>query len=271
MNETWTRAHDLALIFIALAYGTDNELDDSEVVSVTRAVQSWRPDTPEDEITEIVLEAVAIFLSGDAEEEVARSIQSLRKTLDVDQRRKALASAVDIAAADGIVLDAEKSLITVLSDIWEVEPAADAFQTDPSVSEEEGPAWSLLHDIALMYISVAATADAGLNAETLTRLMMQLQQWEPQISPVEIQSVLRDALHFYAEGASRDDLMESSTSIAECLVRSQRHNILVDLWTYIDPESDAATSQTEWTETLAKAWNVDIHLSSPDSVSTPDV
>ena len=33
-NETWTRAHDLALVYVALAYGTDNTLSDEEVETI---------------------------------------------------------------------------------------------------------------------------------------------------------------------------------------------------------------------------------------------
>ena len=120
-SDTWTRAHDLALIFTALGYGSDKELTDSEIDSIKAALSSWRPDDSEDEIEEIVMEAIAVIFEGDADEEVARSIRSLKEVLSVEQRRKAIEEAMRIAEADGVLQDNERTLITVLAEIWEVE------------------------------------------------------------------------------------------------------------------------------------------------------
>ena len=120
-NDTWTRAHDLALIFTALGYGSDKNLADSEIDSIKKALSEWRPQDSADEIQEIVMEAIAVILEGDADDEVARSIRSLKEALTIDQRRKALEDAMHIAEADGVLLDTERTLITVLAEIWEIE------------------------------------------------------------------------------------------------------------------------------------------------------
>ena len=69
-KHTWTNAHDLALIFIALAYGTDQELHEDELATITDVLQDWRENFPADEVQDVVMEAVAIYMGDDADGEV---------------------------------------------------------------------------------------------------------------------------------------------------------------------------------------------------------
>ncbi len=56
--DTWTRTHDLALILIALAYGTDRRLVETELEAIIDAIAGWRPGKNRDEAMEIVMETV---------------------------------------------------------------------------------------------------------------------------------------------------------------------------------------------------------------------
>ena len=76
-ESTWTPAHDLALIFIALAFGTDAEMTDDEIEHVTEAVSRWRPGDAPETIREIVLEALATFEHDPSGDEVVRAIETL--------------------------------------------------------------------------------------------------------------------------------------------------------------------------------------------------
>ena len=40
-TEDWTTPHDLALIYIALAYGTDHDLQEEEMATLTDALREW--------------------------------------------------------------------------------------------------------------------------------------------------------------------------------------------------------------------------------------
>jgi len=221
-QETWTRSHDLALIFIALAYGADRQLADSELASITNALRRWRPEAGEDDIQEIIVEAVAIFLESDADEEVARSIRSLKTALEVEQRCKALEDAMHIAEADGILKDSETSLIAVLADIWEVTPTQERLMDESSALIEDSPQWSLLHDMALLYIVLAHGSDNKLSSIEIAAMTERLTAWQPDLDTTEIETILREALQYYSQGPSKEDLDESATRHTRGILRGPR-------------------------------------------------
>jgi uncharacterized tellurite resistance protein B-like protein len=256
-SEAWTRTHDLALIFTALGYGTDKVLTDGEIKSIQDALSGWRPGDSEEDIQEIVMEAIAVIMEGDADEEVARSIRSLREVLTLEQRREALAQAVHIAEADGVLQDNERTLITVLAEIWDVEPTRDKLMEASSAAMEEEPLWSLLHDIALMYIVVAHGSDSVLSEMELGAMLMRLGAWQPDLDETEIRQVLGEALQFYASGPTQEDLNDSAIAIRDTLSRSQRLEIVADL-TFIS-EADGPVSEHEGAmiELLAGIWSVE--------------
>ena len=107
-RDSWTSAHDLALLYIALAYGTDYELSDRELDTIKQTLQRWRSDFPPDEVKEVVMEAFTVYLEEGAAEEVARCMERLNETLDEDERRRALEGVVGIAEADGVMLTSER-------------------------------------------------------------------------------------------------------------------------------------------------------------------
>ncbi|GMQ81541.1 MAG: TerB family tellurite resistance protein [Rhodothermia bacterium] len=259
-NGTWTRAHDLALIYTALGYGTDKQLADAEITSIKEAVSSWRPEESDEAISEIVMEAIAVILEGDADDEVARSIRSLKEVLTIEQRRKALEDAVRIAEADGVFLDSERSLITVLAEIWEVEPTHDRLMEESTVDFEEEPLWSLLHDMALLYIVVAHGSDNKLQEAEIGAMIMRLGVWQPAMDEAAIREIIREALQFYATGPSKDDLDESATSIMETLSRSQRLELLNDLAFIAEADGEFTQHEKDMIELLAGVWAVDINL-----------
>ncbi len=259
-SDTWTRAHDLALIFTALGYGADKDLADSEIVSITKSLSTWRPDDSEDAIKEIVMETIAVILEGDADEEVARSIRSLKETLTIDQRRQALEDAVRIAEADGILLDSERTLITVLAEIWEVQPTHNRLMEESSAELEDQPLWSLLHDMALLYIVVAHGSDSTLQESEIGAMIMRLSVWQPELDEEAIRKIIAEALQFYSTSPSKEDLDESSTAILDNLTRSQRMEMLNDLAFVAESDNTMTEHERDMIELLASVWHVDVKL-----------
>lgn len=259
-SDTWTRAHDLALIYTAVGYGSDKHLADAEITTIKEAVASWRPQDSEEAISEIVMETLAVILEGDADDEVDRSIRSLKEALTIDQRKKALEDAVRIAEADGIFLDSERSLITVLAQIWEVEPTFDRLMEESSVELEEEPLWSLLHDMALLYIVVAHGSDNKLQESEIGAMIMRLGVWQPDLDEDAIREIIRDALEFYATGPSKEDLDDSSTAILDTLSRSQRLEVLNDLVFIAEADGEYTQEEKNMIEVLTGVWGLDVDL-----------
>ena len=120
-SESWTLVHDIGLIYLALAHGTDTELSDSELDVMIQEMRRWRPSLSEAEAKEMIMECLSIYLSDDRDKELKRAIITIRRDADSNKKIAVLNDMVDLAEADGIVLFTEKQLVKSLSKIWEVD------------------------------------------------------------------------------------------------------------------------------------------------------
>ncbi len=140
VKQTWTRAHDLAFIFIALAYGTDQDLHEDELATITDVLQHWRDNFPADEVQDVVMEAVAIFKGDEVDVEVHRSMNALKQQLSLADRHRALEDVVRIAEADGVLLHSERELIYQLAEAWEIRAAGERLIEKTSATVADKPA-----------------------------------------------------------------------------------------------------------------------------------
>jgi uncharacterized tellurite resistance protein B-like protein len=123
-DAQWSVAHDLALVYLGLAHGADDELSRSEVNVMLRTLKVWLPSMEDDCILDVLREAMERYASGSREALVESAVTGLRDGLTADQRRKALADLIRIANADGVFLDDEEDLIIRLQREWGVDPDA---------------------------------------------------------------------------------------------------------------------------------------------------
>lgn len=242
-KETWTRTHDLALIYLALAYGTDQTLSDEEVDSLKLALADWYEDISEAEVNEVVMEAMAIHLEDDDHREVTRAMHSLKTNLSERARRRALEQAMHIAEADGVLLASERSLILKLAEVWDVKSIGLRLLEFTTATVEELPEWSLMHDVALVFIVMAHSTDNKLHDTEVTAMVERLQSWQPELSEEEVRRVLRKALRFYSTGPDQEALSRSLAAIQANLSLFQRLGLLNDL-IYI-AESDGRVTEQE--------------------------
>lgn len=117
-EQEWTTLHDLSMVYLALAHGTDAHLSDEELAVMTQRLNAWAPELHEGEIRVIVMEALAVYLEGDRDAQVGRAMLAIRRDVDLIQRFVALGDLVGIAEADGVVLASERGLIQALQRIW---------------------------------------------------------------------------------------------------------------------------------------------------------
>jgi uncharacterized tellurite resistance protein B-like protein len=120
----WTCAHDLALVYLGLAHGADDELSRSEVNAMVRTLQRWQPELTADESAGVLRDAMERYAAGPRAHLVDRAVTALRESLSLEERRMALSDLIRIANADGVFLDNEEDLIVRLQDEWEVDPDA---------------------------------------------------------------------------------------------------------------------------------------------------
>ncbi|NNE46258.1 MAG: TerB family tellurite resistance protein [Rhodothermales bacterium] len=258
-RESWSRVHDLALVYLALAYGTDSQLSASEMDTIVQLLHGWRSDLELDDVRELAMESLAIFLDPDASDEVVVAIDRLHDSLEPDERRRALEDVVRIARADGVLLGRERTFISHLAGAWGLKAqASDALQQ--ASDEEEDEDWTLLHDLGLVYIVLAHSTDSQLSDAEIAAMLERMSQWQPDLAEAEIRDILRDSLAAYAKGPGEEELTRSVSALKNKLPFLQRLAVLDDL-TYI-AEADGSFNEfeREMITSLSKAFNVAVRV-----------
>ena len=263
MNSTdaWTRLHDLAMVYLALAYGTDKVLSDEELDTIIDVLRDWRGDLEVQAIQEMVVESMAIFLEGSANEEVVDSINSLRKTLTHEERIKALEDAIRIAKADGIILGSEQSLISTLAQVWDIRTEVRVKDAVSVGTENRPEGWSLLHDIGLLYVVIAHGGDNKLDESEIAVMIERLSAWAPDLDEQGVRKILRLALSYYASEPGSDALRQSISSIGESLPVPQRLAVLDDLIHIAGADGVVNDNEKEMISSLARTLDVGVDVS----------
>jgi len=125
-QKDWTTLHDLAIVYLALAHGTDAHLGDDELAVMTTRLGDWVPELDEMDVRLVVMEALSVYLECIGEMEVRRSMIAVRHDINMINRFHALDDLVVIAEADGIMLPSEQGMIESLQRIWNIQPSAEA-------------------------------------------------------------------------------------------------------------------------------------------------
>lgn len=258
-QETWTRAHDLALIFIALAYGTDQELNEDELAVMTDVLQGWREDFPIDEVQDVVMEAIAVYVGEDGDAEVMRTMHTLKGTLSLEERGQALEDVVRIAEADGIVLTREQNLISLLAEVWGLKEMGDDLLEQTRATHGDRP-WSLLHDMGLLYLVVAHSADNTLKDEEITAMIEHMQEWAQDLDESAIRKILREALAFYSTSPDEPALNATIQSVNKTLPVSQRLVLLNDLVHLAEVDGTLTQNEEEIIASLSSALGIGVRL-----------
>ncbi len=259
-NETWTRTHDLALVYVALAYGTDNKLSDEEVETIIGTLQKWEEKLTRENVQEIVLEAIAIYMQENASIEVTRTIRTLNQSLSEDERREALADVVHIAEADGVLLSSESSLISSLAEIWGVKADAQALLEKTSATVADDPSWSLLHDMSLVCIVLAHSTDNDLANSEIEAILERLHRWQPDLTDDALRHVVSEALNYYSSQPDQESLAASVKAIKNTLPPIQRIAFLDDLTHIAHADGVVNENEKNMIISLSSAWGVEVKI-----------
>lgn len=117
----WTVAHDLALIYLALTHGADEELDSSEVDAMSRKLAKWHADFSVDGIRKIMSEVMLVYVGSSGEQMLETSIASVADSMPKSSRIAILNDLADIATADGTIVMGEVDFIQQLARDWGVD------------------------------------------------------------------------------------------------------------------------------------------------------
>jgi uncharacterized tellurite resistance protein B-like protein len=118
----WTVTHDLALIYLALTHGADDDLDSAEVDAMSRKLREWQQDTFEvDRIRKIMQDVMLVYVGSSGEQMLEAAIASVADSMPKPTRIAILNDLADIATADGTVVMGEVDFIQQLARDWGVD------------------------------------------------------------------------------------------------------------------------------------------------------
>lgn len=117
----WSPLHDLALIYLALAHGTDLEIADSEQEKMVERLGAWHTGPAPAQTEKILDEVMLTYMGGHSREMVEASMVSLKESMDWEQRVAILNDLADLASADGTLVPGEIAFIQQLAAFWEMD------------------------------------------------------------------------------------------------------------------------------------------------------
>jgi uncharacterized tellurite resistance protein B-like protein len=163
-----------------------------------------------------------------------------------------------------VLLSTEQNLITRLAIAWEVRGTGERLIDQTTVSMQEAPAWSMLHDISLMYVIVAHSTDNEISEAEITAMLARLSDWQPELEESEIRGVLREALGFYSRDPGQKALRHSVHNIRERLPVVHRLVLLDDLAFIAHADGDIGDNAKEMLGSLSKSWGIGVRVTGHD-------
>jgi len=122
-DSGWTPLHDLAVLYIALAHQSDDDLSQQELDAIAKKLSEWLPAAIPGDVGAIVAEALRTYAVGDERSLVREAVARLRISVPPHQRAAIFSDLEYIARADNVVLVEERTLIAELANAWDVEIA----------------------------------------------------------------------------------------------------------------------------------------------------
>lgn len=253
MSHTFdaTSLRRLAFLYLTMAHRSDHGLSDAELASITRMIcmRSRRDD--EEEVRQIVRLALDDYQSTDEVDAEARLIaEAMAGYLDQEQKLEILEDLRDLAELDGVVQKNEQGMIAALAAAWDLPRDA----RDPSIADGS---WGVLHHLAYIFLVLAHGTDDELSDQEMQVIFNKLHEWQPEISPDEIESVLKAAMSLYAKGDHSDYLDAAIDSVRDGLPREQRMAALNDLVKIANADGVFLDDEEDLINHLVHAWDVD--------------
>lgn len=113
--------HDVALLYLALAHGTDMDIDPSEQVTMVERLKTWDPDAGAWRLRQILQEVMFAYLGEHSRHMVDAAMASIKASMSKDERVGVLNDLADLAVADGTLVPGEVAFIREIASFWEVE------------------------------------------------------------------------------------------------------------------------------------------------------
>jgi uncharacterized tellurite resistance protein B-like protein len=253
---------DLALIYLTLAHGTDEDLTDDEVDTIAGELHEWQEEMRQESVLSAIKGALALYEREDALDQVNAAIKGVHERLSEEDRQLILDDLVEIAMADGRYMHEESTFIGELADAWDVSAGEEDRGHWASgawtVLQNEGPAesWTPVHDLALIYLTLAYETDKDLDEDEVDAITAKISEWIPGAENEDVLGVVREVMETYVQGPRRRVFAESVDAVGEVVPQHQHEALLADLRYVAEADGVILDAERRMIRDLAGAWGL---------------
>lgn len=249
---------DLALLYVALAHDTDDDLSDVEVKAMAERLYTWQ-DVSREAVMTAVRSALQDYVSEDAPDRIQEAMGRLRDELPEDLRRSVLDDLLEIAMADDRFLYEESAFIGDLAQAWGLHPTARPEAATHSwslLTPEAAGAWTPVHDLALIYLTLAHETDETLSDREIEAITRKLGEWIPDADEQQVLDVVKSALGVYVQGPDRRVFTDAVEAVRQHLPEHQRAALLADLHYIAQADGAVLGPEQQLINQLREAWRM---------------
>lgn len=110
--------HEMALLYIALAHGTDHQLVEAEIRTGIDLLRKWAPKYPLNIAEKTFSDVMLSYIAPERDQLIALAAEGLRQTLSPNAQVGILNDLTDLAYTDGKLIPLEVSFIQQLAGYW---------------------------------------------------------------------------------------------------------------------------------------------------------
>ena len=247
--------HELALLYLAMAQGADDDLSYAEREAVTDTLHDRYAYLDRVAVQNVVLETLTAHDEQAFKDAARQVVDTLGRMLSDEEKKTVLEDLVRIAEADGVVLDRERRLLGTIAANWAV--ALPSTVAEWSEAEHDEASWSALHHLAFIYFVLAHAPDSEFSTAERLLILNKLQQWEPSLDDDAVRAVMEQAMDRYARGPDPAMLVASIEAVKNALPAVQRKAALNDLIQIANVDGVFLDSEEDLLNDLVAAWGLD--------------
>ena len=254
---------DLALIYLTLAHGTDEDLADEEVDTIAEELREWQSqEVREESVLSAIKGALALYERDDALAQVNAAIRSVGEALGAEDRQLILDDLVEIAMADGQYMHEESTFIGELAGAWDVsaggEEAGHWASGAWTVLRSEGPAesWTPVHDLALIYLTLAFETDHDLDEDEVEAITAKISEWIPGAGEEDVLGVVQEVMETYVQGPKQRLFSDAVEAVGEAVPQHQHEALLADLRYVAEADGRILDAERRMIRDLARSWGL---------------
>ena len=221
---------DLALLYVALAHGSDQRLENAELEVIADRLHAWQDRAAGETALGAIKAALEAYVGEASQARIEQAVAHLREACPEEQRRAMLEDFVAIALADDVFLYEEARFIERLAAAWDVHPSAgDGGRLWNVLNAGRAGDWTPLHDLALVYLAVAHQPDRDIAEPEREAIAKKVKEWLPEAREADVAAVVREAFRVYAEAFDEATMARALASLRSAVPPHQRAALLADL------------------------------------------